>query len=104
MKTFDEIRPELPPAQIRLIDSLLSKGLWYSGSAMKDGDRHLELKSEGNEIVINPTTGKIELFTEFLDPSDPADLGHHVWMIDSDATAAEVAAVVSAITDITGDN
>lgn len=104
MKTFEEIRPELATAHVSLIDALLSKGLSYSGSLVEKGDRKLELKSEGNEIVINPSAGKVELFTEFIDRSDPADVGHHVWMIYSDATVDEINTVVSEITEITGDN
>lgn len=104
MKTFEEIRSELAPAHVSLIDSLLGKGMSYSGSLVEKGDRKVELKSEGNEIVINPSAGKVELFTEFIDRSDPTDVGHHVWMIYSDATADELNAVVSEITDITGDN
>lgn len=104
MKTFEEIRSEIAPAHGSLIDALLSNGMSYSGSLVEKGDRKLELKSEGNEIVINPSAGKVELFTEFIDRSDPTDAGHHVWMIYSDATADELNTVVSEITDITGDN
>jgi hypothetical protein len=104
MKTFEEIRPELSPAHVRLIEALLSKGMRYSGSVMKDDECLLELKSEGNEIVFHPYAGKIELFTEFRDLSDPSDTGHHVWIIYSAATVAEIATVVSEIINITGDN
>lgn len=103
-KTYEEILPELSPAHVRLIESLSAKGLSYSGSAIKNGDLLLELKSEGSEIVFNPYAGKVELFTEFRDVSDSKDTGHHVWMIYSDATVAEIGALVSAITDIIGDN
>jgi hypothetical protein len=104
LKTFEDIRSELSPAHVQLIESLFSKGMSYSGSIIERGDRLLEIKSEGNEIVFNPSAGKIELFTEFIDRSDPTDVGHHVWMIYSDATGAEIDTIVTAISAITGDN
>lgn len=104
MKTFEDIRPELSPVHAQLIEILLGKGMSYSGHLIEKGDLKIELKSEGNEIVFNPYAGKIELFTEFIDRSDPTDVGHHVWMIYSDVTADELTTVVSEITEITGDN
>lgn len=104
MKTFEDIRSELSPAHIALVEALLSKGMSYSGHLYENNDLKFELKSEGNEVVFNPNAGKVELFTEFLDPSDPTDVGHHIWMIYSDATGAEISAIVTGITSITGDN
>lgn len=104
MKSFKEIIPELSAAHVRLIELLLVKGISFAGSAVKNGDCLLELKSEGNEIVINPSAGRVELFTEFIDRSDPTDVGHHVWMIYSDATGAEIITIVDAISAIIGDN
>lgn len=104
MKTFEDIRSELSPAHVKLVESLLSKGMSYSGHLIDKGDLKLELKSEGNELVFNPYAGKVELFTEFIDRSDPADVGNHVWMIYSDATGAEIETIVTEITAITRDN
>ena len=103
MRTFEDIRAEVAPSQAELIDSLIAKGMNYSGTGMKDGVRCIEVKSEGNEIVIHPS-GKVELFTEFLDPSNSRDTGYHVWTITATASPADIAATVADITSITGDN
>lgn len=102
MKTFEDVRPELSPVYVALVETLLGKGMSYSGHLIEKGDLKIELKSEGNEIVFNPYAGKVELFTEFIDRSDPTDVGHHVWMIYSDATGAEIDTIVEGITSITG--
>lgn len=104
MKTYEEILPELSTAHAQLIESLSAKGMSYSGSIMKDGERLLELKSEYNDIVLHSVSGKVELFTEFRDTSKPSDVGYHVWTLKSEAITAEIDWLIRDITAITGDN
>lgn len=103
MRTFEDIRADTAPAHARLIDGLLSKGLTFSGTGTKEGEVCIEVKSVDDEIVISPS-GKVELFTDNLNPYEPYDTGYHVWNVAPDEDDREVDLVISWITRITGDD
>lgn len=101
--SFEQALTTLEPVQVQFLYTLLAKGFSFGGSGMKNGELCFEVRDEGSEVVIHPS-GQVELFTEFLDPNDKTDLGHHVWTLNPNASNDDVTRIVEELTTITGNN
>jgi hypothetical protein len=103
MKTFEEIRPVLAASHVRLIETLLSKGLSFAGSVRKDGGHVITMKATCGDIYIE-SSGQVELFTENINPYEQHDSGYHVWTLWPEDDTTEAEQIAGWITRITGDD
>lgn len=102
MQTFESVRQHYSKAHELFIETLLNKGMTFSGTVENKDGRITTVSSVCGDVTLY-STGKVELFTENLDPFEPYDCGYHAWFMGND-DSGEAEMLAASILRMTGDD